>query len=49
MTAQKDKVCAECGRIAFKTHTDGRAYCWLCLGVVRDEEYQREIDREEGR
>jgi len=42
-----DMECADCGRIAFTIHTDGKAYCWRCLEAVRDEEYEREIERDQ--
>jgi len=39
-------VCVDCGAIAFKQHTDKLFYCYRCLDTGRDEEYQRQIDRE---
>ena len=40
-----DKVCADCGRIAFELF-QGRYYCWRCVYVVKEEERERREELE---
>ena len=43
-----DVCCSECGRVGWRSGIDGQMRCYRCHDTYLDEEYEREIEREEG-